>query len=218
MVRDIPVDGFWSLTVYNGEGYLQPNPSNACAVNSVTAKQAPDGSVTLQFGGCDGKNPTACRSHQGGIILHGAYVSPAIRNPRWHLEIPGGVACELSPRRRRQLRKTLLSTLGRSPFSLRGQLWSNCDLAGRAAFGAFRTQVSHCVRSEKCQMTDVLFHTRYASGSAASPEVSSISRHTMSALPRALRILRGRGRAVRDRALLAEEGIVHLGPTAPPIR
>jgi len=54
-VRDIPVDGFWSLTVYNSEGYLQPNPANTYAVNSITAKQASDGSVTIQFGGCDGK-------------------------------------------------------------------------------------------------------------------------------------------------------------------
>ena len=54
-VRDIPVDGFWSLTVYNTEGYLQPNPANAYAVNSLTAKKAADGSVTIQFGGCDGK-------------------------------------------------------------------------------------------------------------------------------------------------------------------
>src|SRR5882757_2816384 len=54
-VGDVPVDGFWSLTVYNSEGYLQPNPANTYAVNSITAKQASDGSVTIQFGGCDGK-------------------------------------------------------------------------------------------------------------------------------------------------------------------
>lgn len=56
-VRDVPVDGFWSLTVYNGEGYLQPNPAHAYAVNSITAKKAADGSVTIQFGGCDGNIP-----------------------------------------------------------------------------------------------------------------------------------------------------------------
>jgi len=54
-VGDVPVDGFWSLTVYNGEGYLQPNPDNVYSVNSITAKEDPDGSVTIQFGGCDGK-------------------------------------------------------------------------------------------------------------------------------------------------------------------
>jgi hypothetical protein len=56
-VSDVPVDGFWSLTVYNGEGYLQPNPDNVYSVNSITAKEGPDGSVTIQFGGCDGKVP-----------------------------------------------------------------------------------------------------------------------------------------------------------------
>jgi hypothetical protein len=64
-VRDIPVDGFWSLTVYNGEGYLQPNPTNAYVVNSITAKQAPDGSVTIQFGGCDGNIPNCLPIAQG---------------------------------------------------------------------------------------------------------------------------------------------------------
>ena len=64
-VRDIPVDGFWSLTVYDGEGYLHPNPSNAYAVNGTTAKKAPDGSVTIQFGGCDGKIPNCLPITQG---------------------------------------------------------------------------------------------------------------------------------------------------------
>ncbi|QPF84558.1 DUF1254 domain-containing protein [Bradyrhizobium genosp. L] len=64
-VRDIPVDGFWSLTVYNAGGYLQPNPANAYAVNSITARQAPDGAVTVQFGGCDGKIPNCLPITQG---------------------------------------------------------------------------------------------------------------------------------------------------------
>jgi hypothetical protein len=54
-VGDVPVDGFWSLTVYNSAGYLQPNPENVYSVNSLTAKKGPDGAVTIQFGGCDGK-------------------------------------------------------------------------------------------------------------------------------------------------------------------
>jgi hypothetical protein len=29
--------------------------STAYSINNVTAKKAPDGSVTIQFGGCDGK-------------------------------------------------------------------------------------------------------------------------------------------------------------------
>lgn len=52
---DVPVEGFWSVTVYDKDGYLQPNPQNAYAINSVTADKNPDGSVDVQFGGCDGR-------------------------------------------------------------------------------------------------------------------------------------------------------------------
>lgn len=50
-VGDVPVDGFWSITVYNAEGYFTPNPAGAYSVNSVTAVRDPDGSVTVRFGG-----------------------------------------------------------------------------------------------------------------------------------------------------------------------
>jgi hypothetical protein len=54
-VGNVPVDGFWSLTVYNSEGYLEPNQYNAYSVNSIAAIRRPDGSVAIQLGGCDGK-------------------------------------------------------------------------------------------------------------------------------------------------------------------
>src|SRR6266850_2553349 len=54
-VKDVPVDGFWSITVYNAAGYLEPNQYNAYSVNNITAKKNADGSVAIQFGGCDGK-------------------------------------------------------------------------------------------------------------------------------------------------------------------
>lgn len=55
--KDVPVDGFWSLTVYNSEGYFEPNEYGAYSLNSVTAIKGPDGSVAIQFGGCDGRIP-----------------------------------------------------------------------------------------------------------------------------------------------------------------
>jgi hypothetical protein len=56
-VKDVPVDGFWSITVYNAEGYLEPNQYNAYSVNNITAKKGADGSVAVHFGGCDGEIP-----------------------------------------------------------------------------------------------------------------------------------------------------------------
>jgi hypothetical protein len=56
-VKDVPVDGFWSISVYNAEGYFQPNPANAYTLNNLTAKTGEDGSISVQFGGYDGKTP-----------------------------------------------------------------------------------------------------------------------------------------------------------------
>jgi len=54
-VKDVPVDGFWSISVYNAKGYFEPNPQNAYTLNNITAKAGADGSIAIQFGGCDGK-------------------------------------------------------------------------------------------------------------------------------------------------------------------
>lgn len=54
-VKDVPVDGFWSISLYNAEGYFQQNDRDAYSINNITAKQDADGSITIQFGGCDGK-------------------------------------------------------------------------------------------------------------------------------------------------------------------
>jgi hypothetical protein len=54
-VKDVPVDAFWSISVYNAEGHFQKNPFNSYALNNIIAKKGADGSVAVQFGGCDGK-------------------------------------------------------------------------------------------------------------------------------------------------------------------
>lgn len=54
-VKDVPVDGFWSVTLYNAEGYFEKNPYDAYSVNNITATKGADGSIAIQFGGCDGK-------------------------------------------------------------------------------------------------------------------------------------------------------------------
>jgi len=49
-VRDVPVNGFWSVTIYNTKGFYEA-PENAISVNNVTGKRNADGSMTIRFGG-----------------------------------------------------------------------------------------------------------------------------------------------------------------------
>jgi hypothetical protein len=53
-LKDVPVDGFWSVSVYNKGGYFEKNAKNAYTVNNVTARPNADGSVTIHFGGDEG--------------------------------------------------------------------------------------------------------------------------------------------------------------------
>jgi hypothetical protein len=52
-VDQVPVDGFWSVTVYNKDGYFTPNARNAYSLNNITAQRGTGGVITIQFGGCD---------------------------------------------------------------------------------------------------------------------------------------------------------------------
>ncbi len=39
--------------MYGPDGYYHKNDRDAYTINNITAKSAADGSVTIQFGGCD---------------------------------------------------------------------------------------------------------------------------------------------------------------------
>jgi hypothetical protein len=49
--KDVPVDAFWSISVYDKAGFFAKNAENAYTFNSVTAKPNADGSFTIHFGG-----------------------------------------------------------------------------------------------------------------------------------------------------------------------
>lgn len=50
-VRDVPVDGFWSISMYNKDGFFERNDYGSYSVNNLTAISNADGSYTVNFGG-----------------------------------------------------------------------------------------------------------------------------------------------------------------------
>lgn len=49
-VKYVPVDGFWSISIYNKDGYFQENEFDSYSINNLTAKPNEDGSITVNFG------------------------------------------------------------------------------------------------------------------------------------------------------------------------
>lgn len=88
-VKDVPVDAFWSLTVYNADGYLEKNRIGRNSLNNVTAKPNADGSFTINFGGdpdglnylpiSPGWNYTVRLYEPRAEILDGKWTFPAPR-------------------------------------------------------------------------------------------------------------------------------------------
>jgi hypothetical protein len=60
-------------------------------LSPVAAKKAADGSVTIQFGGCDGKIDNCLPIMKGWNYMVRLY-RPRQKNLRWNLEVPGGAA------------------------------------------------------------------------------------------------------------------------------
>ena len=81
---NVPVDAFWSVIVYDATGHLQKNDLDAYSLNSITAKKAGGGSVTVQFGGCDGQIPNCLPTMPGWNYMVRLYRPRAeILNGTW---------------------------------------------------------------------------------------------------------------------------------------
>ena len=83
-IVDVPVDGYWSVTVYNREGYMERNPQEVYTINSVIARHEPDGAVELQFGGCDGRAANCIPIMEGWNYLVRLYrARPEVLDGTW---------------------------------------------------------------------------------------------------------------------------------------
>ncbi|CAN7674810.1 DUF1254 domain-containing protein [Mesorhizobium sp. LjRoot246] len=88
-VKDVPVDGFWSVSLYNPNGYFEKNAYDAYSVNNTTGKKSADGSIDIQFGGCDGKIPNCLPIVKGWNYTVRLYRPRAeILNGKWHFPEP----------------------------------------------------------------------------------------------------------------------------------
>jgi hypothetical protein len=88
-VKDVPVDAFWSVSVYNAEGYYEKNPFDAYTLNNLTAEKSSGGAIDIQFGGCDGKIPNCLPITKGWNYTVRLYRPRAeILNGKWKFPEP----------------------------------------------------------------------------------------------------------------------------------
>lgn len=88
-VGEVPVDGFWSISVYNAEGYYEKNAYGAYTLNNITAAKNRDGSIDVQFGGCDGVIPNCLPTVAGWNYMVRLYrARPEILDGSWMFPEP----------------------------------------------------------------------------------------------------------------------------------
>jgi len=86
--QDVPVRAFWSVIVYDANGFIPENDLGIYSYNNVTAKPNADGSITIHFGGdpdqinylpiSKGWNYAIRMYEPGQEILDGSWTFPKI--------------------------------------------------------------------------------------------------------------------------------------------
>jgi len=64
-VKEVPLDAFWSVTLYDDKSWLPVNDYNAYSFNEVTAEKDPDGVVSCTSAAIL-SSPISCRLSQAG--------------------------------------------------------------------------------------------------------------------------------------------------------
>ena len=86
--KDVPVHAFWSVIVYDANGFIPENDLGVYSYNNVTAKPNANGSITIHFGGdpgqinylpiVEGWNYAIRMYEPGEEILDGSWTFPKI--------------------------------------------------------------------------------------------------------------------------------------------
>lgn len=87
---EVPVGQFWSITLYDAEGYFAVNDLDSYSINSITGDRNDDGTMTIHLGGCDdgrincipiaeGWNYIVRQYQPGEAILDGSWTFPDVQ-------------------------------------------------------------------------------------------------------------------------------------------
>ncbi|WP_170424953.1 DUF1254 domain-containing protein [Ruegeria arenilitoris] len=87
---EVPVDQFWSITIYDAEGYFTVNEFDSYSINSITGSRNDDGTMTVHLGGCqdgrvncipivEGWNYIVRQYQPGEALLDGSWTFPDVQ-------------------------------------------------------------------------------------------------------------------------------------------
>jgi hypothetical protein len=85
----VPVDGFWSISIYNAAGYFEENAFDSYSINSVTAEPNDDDSYTINFGDCSDGLKNCLHIMEGwGYVVRLYQPREEIQNGEWSFPEP----------------------------------------------------------------------------------------------------------------------------------
>ena len=83
-VREVPAEAFWSISVYNKDGFFEKNGLDRYSLNNVTAERDDDGAVTVTFGGDEESGPNFLPITEGWNFVVRLYQPrPAATDGSW---------------------------------------------------------------------------------------------------------------------------------------